>query len=147
MGSFIYGLAGDTPKTIRTLYRASFELGLDMAFFIPLTPLPGTPAWRRALWDPTGTAFRAFDFLPHVNGNPAMNRLTRALYRCFAVSWPAERFRWLARGFFDRNPRRRSIIRRHAARGFAFAARGLLETLPSMGGARDAMRLPPWYDD
>ena len=60
IGSFIYGLPGDTAATVRAIHRLSFELGLDQFFFIPLTPLPGTIGWRRELWDPSGERFREF---------------------------------------------------------------------------------------
>jgi radical SAM superfamily enzyme YgiQ (UPF0313 family) len=63
VGSFIYGLPGDTPATVRAIYRLSNELLMDRAFFIPLTPLPGTPGWRSDLWDASGAAFRRFDLL------------------------------------------------------------------------------------
>jgi anaerobic magnesium-protoporphyrin IX monomethyl ester cyclase len=145
VGSFIYGLPGDTAETIRAMYRLAHELDLDMTFYIPLTPLPGTPYWRPELWDPTGRAFRSFDFLPQVNGDPALARLTGALYRCFALSWPAARLRWLARGLTSRNPRRRSITRRHALRGLRFAAEGMARAIRGerTGGA---MRYPSWYE-
>ena len=64
IGSFIYGLPGDTPATIRAIHRLASELELDQFFFIPLTPLPGTAGWRAELWDPTGERFREFNFLP-----------------------------------------------------------------------------------
>ncbi|MCB1126199.1 MAG: radical SAM protein, partial [Verrucomicrobiae bacterium] len=34
IGSFIYGLPGDTPRTMRTIHRLSSELRLDQAFYI-----------------------------------------------------------------------------------------------------------------
>ena len=145
VGSLIYGLPGDSPATIRAMYRLTHDLGLDMAFYIPLTPLPGTPYWRPELWDPTGESFRSFDFLPKLNGDPATARLSRELHRCFALGWPWARFRWLLRGFFSRNPRRRSIIRRHAFRGLRFSATGVAHTLLRNGTAGD-LRYPAWYD-
>jgi len=145
VGSFIYGLPGDTPATMRAMVRMAYELDLDMAFYIPFTPLPGTPYWRSEHWDATGQRFRSFDFLPPVNGDSRMASLTWALYRCFAFSWPPRRWRWLLRGLFSANPRRRSIIKRHAVRGVRLCLEGFAQTLLKnrSGGA---MRYPPWYD-
>jgi len=145
VGSFVYGLPGDTAATIRAMWLLAHELDLDMAFYIPLTPLPGTPYWRPELWEPTGAVFRRFDFLPRVDGDPLMASLTWALYRCFALSWPLARFRWLLRGLCARNARRRSIIRRHALRGLRLSAVGIGQALFQNGNS-GAMRYPSWYD-
>src|ERR1039457_7328479 len=61
IGSFIYGLPGDSAQTIRAIHRFVSELDLDQFFFIPLTPLPGTAGWGDGLWDPTGERFREFN--------------------------------------------------------------------------------------
>lgn len=145
VGSFIYGLPGDTAATMRAMWHLALQLDLDMAFYIPLTPLPGTPYWRPELWDPTGAAFRGFDFLPQVNGDPVMAGLTLALYRCFALSWPPARFRWLLRGLCSRSARRRSIIKRHTLRGLRLSAGGIAHALFKNGNGH-AMRYPSWYD-
>ncbi len=47
VGSFIYGLPGDTPRDVRELFRGTSTLPLDTLLFIPRTPLPGTPYWAR----------------------------------------------------------------------------------------------------
>jgi radical SAM superfamily enzyme YgiQ (UPF0313 family) len=145
VGSFIYGLPGDTPATMRAMFLLAHKLDLDMAFYIPLTPLPGTPYWRQEVWDGSGAAFREFDFLPRVDGDAALAELTRALYRCFALVWPLARFRWALRGLWDRDGRRRSIIRRHTVRGLRFAAAGLRQGLARQNH-RCALRFPVWYE-
>ena len=146
VGSFIYGLPGDSPKTMQAIYRHTYELGLDLSFYIPLTPLPGTPYWRESLWDPTGHFFRSFDFLPHINGDPAMARLTWALYRSVLFSWPAARIKQFFRAMASRNPRRRSIVKRHAIRGLRYAVSGITSAVL---GRRETggMRIPRWYND
>src|SRR5512140_3508987 len=58
VGSFIYGLPGDSAATVRAIHRLTIDLGLDVFFFIPLTPLPGTTAWDASLWDGSGERFR-----------------------------------------------------------------------------------------
>ncbi len=145
VGSFIYGLPDDTPETIRAMWRLAHELDLDMTFYIPLTPLPGTPGWSPELWDPTGAAFRSFDFLPQVDGNPRVARLTWELYRCFALSWPPARFRWLLRGLCSRGGRRRRIVRRAVFRALHFYSLGIVRVLFKSSGA-GALRYPSWYD-
>lgn len=145
VGSFIYGLPGDTAATIRAIYRLACDLGLDMAFFIPLTPLPGTPYWRPEFWDPTGTFSRSFDFLPHVNGDPLQARLARTLLWCIVFSWPPSRFRWMLRSLFSRSPRRARIRRRHFFRGLRFCAAGIAGALRKNGNTQ-AMLYPSWYN-
>ncbi len=142
VGSFIYGLAGESVLDLRRFVRGAYELPLDMLFFIPLTPLPGTPQWQDALWDATGESFRHYDFLPRVNGNPHLARLTRELYRDALLVWPRERIRRYFGGPFGRDPRRRSVVRRHTARMFKFIMKGIFS-----GGANTAMHLPGWYED
>jgi len=145
VGSMIFGLPGDTPATIRGLYRFAHELDLDMVFYIPLTPLPGTPYWRPELWDPTGRFFRSCDFLPGVQGDPLIAELSRTLCWCFLLRWPWARLRWGLRGLTARDARRRSIIRRHSVRGLAFAFRAIAGGLLHRENA-DNMRYPAWYD-
>lgn len=145
VGSIIYGLTGDTPETMRALYRLAHDLDLDMAFYIPLTPLPGTPYWRPEWWDPTGEFFRSIDFLPKAGGDEATAELSRALFRCFAYRWPWRRLRWLLRGFYSPYPRRRRIIRRHALRGLRFAVQGMGGAFRKNGKA-EVMRYPSWYN-
>jgi hypothetical protein len=133
VGSLIFGLPGDTPATVRALYRWSLALPLDRAFFIPLTPLPGTSYWDAALWDPTGAAFRRFDFLPHDRG-----ALDRELLRCFALCWPAARWRGYWRGLRHADARKRRVtwnLLRRATRYVVNASRGR------------ALALPAWYED
>ena len=93
VGSFIYGLPGDTPADIRAICRCCYEMDLDMIFYIPLTPLPGTPYWKPAQWDPTGEAFRSFDFLPGLDANARHSRLAWSILLHLAFWWPLVRLR------------------------------------------------------
>ena len=63
IGSFIYGFNEENFRSVQTMQDMAFELGLDYPFFIPLTPLPGTPYWKDELWDCEGLNFRRFDFI------------------------------------------------------------------------------------
>ncbi len=146
VGTFIYGLPGDTPQSIRSMFRSSHDLPLDMRLFIPRTPLPGTPYWRPEYWDPTGEFFRTFDFLPRVNGNRTITRLTMTLYQCIALSWSAGRLGQTLRGLFARNPRYRSINLRQFGRGVKFVAAGIVNGLLGRNGP-GGMRIPKWYDE
>jgi anaerobic magnesium-protoporphyrin IX monomethyl ester cyclase len=145
VGSFIYGLPGDSPATVRAIHRLAHELDLDMTFYIPLTPLPGTVYWSAAYWDPSGQALRALDFLPRIDGDPAIASLTWSLYLCLALRWPWRRVRWLLSGLFSPHARRRSIIRRHALRGLRLFAVGMAQAL-FRGATTSPMRVPEWYD-
>jgi radical SAM superfamily enzyme YgiQ (UPF0313 family) len=145
VGSFIYGLPGDTPATLRQMYRFSIELDLDMVFYIPLTPLPGTPYWKPELWDPTGERFRSFDFLPEYGGNGTTNGLGRTLLRSIALDWHPRRVRWYVRRLFTREPRKRRIHRRLFLRGLGFSTRRALGA--ALGRAPgDGMHVPSWYE-
>ncbi len=142
VGSFVYGLEGETPADLRRFFRGAYSLPLDMLLFIPLTPLPGTPGWRDDLWDGSGARFRHFDFLPRSNGDPHLARLTKELYRDALLIWPKERIRRYLGGPFARDRRRRSIVRRHTVRMLKF----LVEGIASGGVNAGAMRLPRWYE-
>jgi radical SAM superfamily enzyme YgiQ (UPF0313 family) len=145
VGSFIYGLPGDTPQSVRDLYRVSLELDLDKAFFIPLTPLPGTPYWRPDLWDPTGQRLRRFNFLPAAHWNGANRALERALLIAFALDWTSARIRGYLRGLFHRDARKRRLTRRLMVRGLRYTIRRAVHVAlnqQSNGG----LRLPRWYE-
>ena len=146
IGSFIYGLPGDSPQTIRAIHRFVSELELDQFFFIPLTPLPGTPYWKAEDWDAEGGRCVTYDFLPRSDGDAHAARLTWALHLCFALGWPAARIRWLFRGLFASDPRRRRMIRRHAIRGLRLCLAGIAQGLLKKGPA-GSMRYPRWYED
>ena len=144
LGTFIYGLPGDTPSTVRAIFRLSHELEMDHAFFIPLTPLPGTPFWRDNMWDDSGETFRDFNFLPSATGHSATRCLEWAFLLAFATQWPPARIRSYWRGITCGNARRRRITLRLAARGAWFAAHGMLRGL--LTGRRSGMIFPRWYE-
>jgi radical SAM superfamily enzyme YgiQ (UPF0313 family) len=144
VGTFLYGLPEDTPRSIRGLFLAATELPLDLVFFIPLTPLPGTAYWRPELWDASGESFRSFGFLPYVNGDPARARLTTALHRSAVLAWTPGRLKQTLGCLFAHDPRRRDICRRQLARLAPFVAQGLLGR--ALGGrGTGGMRFPGWY--
>ena len=145
VGSFIYGLPGDTPATMRAIYRASVDLPMDAAFFIPLTPLPGTPFWRSDLWDPSGASFRRYDFLPSTPADPARARLDHALLSAGLFNWSLARIRLHGRVLRCADHRRRRMFWRLAARSALFAARGVLRAVTGHGST-SAMVLPRWYE-
>jgi anaerobic magnesium-protoporphyrin IX monomethyl ester cyclase len=145
IGSFIYGLPGDTPDTVRSIHRLALELELDQFFFIPLTPLPGTAGWRPELWDSTGERFREFNFLPAGRPHGRHADLERALVWSLLTNWPAARIRSYSRQLFCPDPRRRRVCRRLTLRGIRFHLGRIL------GGAFDGtsglgMVFPRWYE-
>jgi len=144
VGSFIYNLPGDTPAVVRKLFREAFRAPIDMAFFIPLTPLPGTPYWRPDLWDKSGEAMREFDFLLHFQGKGLKANLSRTLMLCYWFSWSWERFKRVLTSFVTRDARRRSISWRNIARFNWYIARAIGNAVA--GRSEFAMNLPSWYD-
>ncbi|MCX6915344.1 MAG: radical SAM protein [Verrucomicrobia bacterium] len=145
IGSFIYGLPGDSPQTIRAIHRFVTELELDQFFFIPLTPLPGTAGWRAELWDPSGERFREFSFLPagHPHGRHA--ELERALLWSMLTNWPWARVRGYLRPWLGGNTRRRRVQWRLTARATKVY---LTRVLRNMLGSDHQFGLvfPSWYE-
>ncbi len=145
VGSFIYGLPGDTPATMRAIHRQAMELRLDQTFYIPLTPLPGTALWSPDLWDPSGRAFRRFSFLPSYRPHDGLTVLERALLTSFLLDWPASRVRTYLGSFFAANARRRRISRRLCWRGgwhLLHRLLGLRLAATDQGG----LVFPAWYE-
>ena len=145
VGSFIYGLPGDTPASIRAIHRLAIELDLDQFFPIPLTPLPGTAGWRPELWDATGESFREFNFLPSGRPHGRHAALERALLFSVLCNWPAQRIRTYAMMLASSRGRRRRVGFRLMGRGLRFqlsrAVRGMF------GGREDwGMVFPEWYE-
>jgi anaerobic magnesium-protoporphyrin IX monomethyl ester cyclase len=145
VGSFIYGMPGDSPATVRAQHRLAAELGLDFAFFIPLTPFPGTALWQPEMWDPSGEGFRSFGFLPGrlLSGSRAAQE--RALLWCNLSHWHRSRIRGYLHGLFHHDKRKRRMTRRLILRGGMFEVRRCFQALSgrnNIGG----MFLPRWYE-
>lgn len=144
LGTFIYGLPGDTPATVRALVRLAHSLPLDQAFFIPLTPLPGTPFWRDSLWDDSGERFRDFNFLPSTRRPGAEPALEWALFSTLAWRWTPRRLRTYAGSFYRGGPRKRRVAARLAVRSAMFTAGGLLRGWLTRRPA--GLIYPRWYE-
>ena len=145
IGSFIYGLPGDSPQTIRAIHRLVNELELDQFFFIPLTPLPGTREWRTELWDPTGERFREFSFLPTGRPHGRHEELERALVWSLLTNWSRARVRNYFRQFFGSDPRRRRVQWRLALRGAKVHLNHLLSKVIGQNESF-GMIFPRWYE-
>ncbi len=144
LGTFIYGLPEDTPDTMQAIFRLAHELEMDHAFFIPLTPLPGTPYWSDAMWDDTGESFRDFNFLPSATRRGARRDLEWALLRAVALQWTPARLRTYKRALWNRSSRRRRVTLRLTVRSVWFAVHGMLRGL--LTGQRAGMKFPRWYE-
>jgi tRNA A37 methylthiotransferase MiaB len=145
VGSFIYGLPEDTPDTVRNLRRFAWNLSLDYPFFIPLTPLPGTPYWQSELWDSTGEKFRSFGFLPGAFRGGNRRALDNAILISYMFDWNRVRFHSDVRGIFHHDMRKRRLTRRLLWRGAAFQVRQLLKAM--LGRHQDGgMLFPSWYE-
>ncbi len=140
VGSFIYGLPSETPQTLRAMLRTAYTLPLDVVFFIPLTPLPGTPYSTGAPWDDTGEQFRSCDFLPHFDRT---SPLDRHLAWSILADWPAGRLKDRMRVLFSSSARRRRVSWHHNMRVISYLFRALVAGLRH----RSAMRYPSWYYD
>jgi len=145
VGSFIYGLPEDSRETMRAMHQYALALDLDEAFYIPLTPLPGTPYWQQGLWDESGEKFREFDFLPDCRRNGATSRLARHLAASFAFDWSPQRVGANWRQLRSRDPRRRRMTRRLLVRAARLTAGLLVQSLLGRGRF-GAMRIPRWYE-
>ena len=139
-------LPGDTPSTMRALYRLSVELELDLAFFIPFTPLPGTAGWRPELWDPTGERFRQFTFLPPSPLNGHTHALDRTLTRLALFYWPPARVRNYARQLASPHARSRRANWHLLGRAARFHARHLLKEQESRAAGSTGLVFPNWYE-
>jgi radical SAM superfamily enzyme YgiQ (UPF0313 family) len=145
IGSFIYGLPGDSPRTIRAIHRFVSELDLDQFFFIPLTPLPGTSEWRPELWDSTGESFREYNFLPTGRPHGRHAELERALLWSLLTNWPWARVRGYLQRLLPGDERRRRVQGRLAARGARVHLRRLFHNALG-GGDEFGMVFPRWYE-
>jgi anaerobic magnesium-protoporphyrin IX monomethyl ester cyclase len=143
VGTFIYGFPWDTPESVRRLFRGAQQLPLDEIFFIPSTPLPGTPAWRPGMWDPTGEVFRSFDFLPRPGPDEFLSRLSAEIGRSYLLCWPRQRVRRMLRGLVARNPRRRRITRHILQRSMPMLSSTALWRAQTF---RLGMTYPAWYE-
>ncbi len=144
VGSFIYNLPGDSPAVVRKLFREAYRVPIDMTFFIPLTPLPGTPFWNEEQWDETGEAMREFDFLMHFQGEGLKAKLSRTLMLCYWFSWPKERLMRFIQALVGRDERRRSISLRNVARFNWYLARAIWNAFAGRG--EFALNVPDWYE-
>jgi len=145
VGSFIYGLPGDTPATVRAIHRLAIKLDLDQFFFIPLTPLPGTADWRPELWDETGERFREFNFLPSGRPHGRHAALERALLLSILLAWPPARWRNYLRRFVGDNARKRRVSWRLIRRGARFHLNRLFNAL-RQGRDDGGLIFPAWYE-
>lgn len=143
VGSFIYGLPGDTPRALYKLYRDAYKLPLDLNFFIPLTPLPGTPLWDQSARSGSWSSFKRFDFLPHASGRGRLGHLSLALYAMWIFVWPWKRLWREVASKFCSDARRRSISWRVSGRNLVFVLAGFLNGL--LKRDRGGMRYPLWY--
>jgi radical SAM superfamily enzyme YgiQ (UPF0313 family) len=143
IGTFIYGLPGDTRETVRSLFREAQQLPLDELFFIPLTPLPGTPYWKPQMWDSTGERFRTFDFLPRPGSEEAMAQFSSQIAWSYLFCWPRRRVHRMLAGLLARNPRRRSITWHIFQRTIPVMFPGAFHRRREAAGG---MFYPAWYE-
>jgi anaerobic magnesium-protoporphyrin IX monomethyl ester cyclase len=142
-GSAIYGFPWDTPQTVRALFHSAERLPLDFIFFIPFTPLPGTPYWQSECWDSTGSAFRSFDFVPRPGSGAAHPALSSEIARNYLFRWSPQRLQKMAAGLFSTNSRRRGITWNIFLRVFPLLLASATHTRPN---STSGMVFPAWYE-
>lgn len=140
-GSLIYGVPGDTPQKVRALFRAAEQLPIDQLFFIPFTPLPGTPAWKPRMWDETGKWFRGFDFISGLEHETA--GLSATIARSYLFDWSVDRLERMLWGMFNSDRRRREICWNLVLRSLPLMLSSALSVRTRSAGA---MRFPTWYE-
>jgi len=142
---FIYGLPGDSWRTVKAMRDATIDLGLDFAFYIPLTGLPGSDFWSPGGGGLRGAGLEGMNFLTAAGPDGrAVRRLTSVLAASFFVDLRPSRLVYMTRTLMAGNRRRRNMNRRLFWRGTAFALRQLASALVPGGGS--AMRRPSWYE-
>lgn len=143
VGSFIYGLPQDSWRTVKAMRDATMDLNLDMAFYIPLTRLPGTRFWRGDLWDRNAKSLSRMNFLT-ADGNKDARRLTWLLAASVLLDWRPKRIVYTLRSLLAQDARKRRMNRRLVLRGAKFALKRL--AAPVMFWDGDAMQKPSWYN-
>lgn len=75
-GTFIVGLRNETKESMMEQLKFAKELDLDFPAFHPLTPIPGTELWERALKEELMEIkdFRAFDWMTPVMSSKYLTR-------------------------------------------------------------------------
>jgi len=144
IGSFIYGLPWDTAESVRSLFQSAEQLPLDEIFFIPFTPLPGTPYWKPQMWDSTGEKFRTFDFLPRLGSDEPMAQLSSEIAWSYLFCWPRQRAHRMLAGLLARNARRRGITRHIFQRAIPVMFPGAFHRRRESPGG---MFYPAWYEN
>jgi hypothetical protein len=144
IGSFIYGLPWDTAESVRSLFQSAEQLPLDEIFFIPFTPLPGTPNWKPQMWDSTGEKFRTFDFLPRLGSDEPMAQLSSEIAWSYLFCWPRQRAHRMLAGLLARNARRRGITRHIFQRAIPVMFPGAFHRRRESPGG---MFYPAWYEN
>ncbi len=143
VGSFIYGFPWDTEQTVHNLFRSAQQLPLDVLFFIPLTPLPGTPYWNPERWDDSGKRFREFDFLPNPGADDLMGQLSQQILRDYLLCWPSPRISRTFLGLIGRDSRRRRTLGHIFWRALPLSLRGAMRNNQEPSGG---MFFPDWYE-
>jgi anaerobic magnesium-protoporphyrin IX monomethyl ester cyclase len=143
VGSFIYGLPQDSWRTVKAMRDATMDLNLDMAFYIPLTGLPGTKFWNKGSWDTGAKSLSAMSFLTFADDADG-RRLTWLLAASLLVDWRPKRIAYTLRSLLAQDARKRRMNRRLVLRGAKFALKRLASPVLFWDG--DAMQRPAWYD-
>ncbi len=152
IATLIYGLWDETADSLADLVRFGCTCGADYAFFIPLTPNPGTEVWEEARRSGAIEVqdLRAYDFVTPVMRTRLYSaaRLQRLMHSRILAAWPRDFGRALWQFFFDPDPRRRSVRRAMLRHGTRYSIVNILAALRRKNG-RPATHgvMPDWYEN
>ncbi len=109
-GTFIVGVKDETPDSMERQAALARRLDIDFPAFHPITPVPGTPIYDRAIREGhiTEEMFDDFDWLTPVLDSEFMTRdeIAAAMHRMNATFVNP---RWLARGLLSRTRYKRDM--------------------------------------
>lgn len=151
IATFIYGLWDETEESLRELVRFGCTCGADYAFYIPLTPNPGTAVWEEARRREAIEVddLRAYNFMTPImrTRRHSAAQLQQIMHRQIVAAWPRDFGRAVWQFFFDPDPRRRSVRRAMLGHGTRYSIVNILASLRRRDG-RPACHgiVPDWYE-
>ncbi|MCU0917037.1 MAG: hypothetical protein MUC88_21110, partial [Planctomycetes bacterium] len=152
IGSVIFGLWDETPKSLDRLARWPYKLGMDYCFFIPLTPNPGTQVYEEAVERGIIEVAdrRAYNFHTPVlrTQRYSPRQLERLYFRLLFFAGRERIAAWLRWCIAIRDRRRRRVLRSLLRQGVVLALRYLASSVrhPLRGDPTVYSRKPVWYD-
>ncbi len=152
IGTVIFGLWGETQKSLDELSRYQYKVGMDYCFFIPLTPNPGTEVYEdarnRGIIEVTD--WMAYNFhTPVMRTKQFSAKQLEKLYFRLLFRVRLDRIVANLKKFFSmRDSRRKRVFKSLFKYGTQIAARHIAHRLRHPFGGKPTIysRRPIWYD-